>query len=267
MPLRDVHADNKALRAASLRRLRRAALILFVVILLIAAAALAPGWHKQISLESLIRHRAAIAALVADHPAMALASYVAFYAVAAGLSLPGVIFLTIGGGVFFGGLLGGIAAVIAATLGATATFLLAKRVLHRLAIRWIGPQAARFAAGFRTDAFSYLLFLRLLPVFPFSLGNLLPALCGVRLRTFVAATALGITPMTLAIAFFGAGIDSVLAVEIAQFQACLAAHGADCRLAFDIWMAVTPQFIGGLVAVAVAVLLPVVLRRAGMMRR
>lgn len=267
MPLRDVHADDKALAAVSLRPLRRGALILFVGILLLAAVALALGWRNQVSLESLIRHRAVIAALVANHPLSALTGYVAFYAVAAGLSLPGVIFLTIGGGVFFGGLLGGAAAVIAATLGATAAFLLAKSVLRRLAMRWLGPQVARFAAGFRADAFGYLLFLRLLPVFPFSLGNLLPALCGVSLRTFVTATVLGITPMTLAIAFFGAGIDSVLAIEIARFQSCLTAQGANCRLGFEIWMAVTPQFIGGLLAFAVAIVLPVVLRRARIARR
>lgn len=115
MPLRDVHADDKALAAASLRRLLRGALILFVVILLLAAVALAPSWHKQVSLESLIRHRATLGALVANHPLIALAGYVAFYAVAAGLSLPGVILLAIGGGTFFGGLFGSIAAVIAAT--------------------------------------------------------------------------------------------------------------------------------------------------------
>jgi uncharacterized membrane protein YdjX (TVP38/TMEM64 family) len=100
------------------------------------------------------------------------------------------------------------------------------------------------------------------PVFPFSLGNLLPALCNVRLGIFIAATLIGITPMTFAIAFFGAGLDSALAPQLDQFYACLSADKADCRLDFQLSMVVTPQLIGGLAALGVAALLPVFVRRS-----
>ncbi|MEJ2434613.1 MAG: VTT domain-containing protein [Pseudolabrys sp.] len=254
------HPGQTVVARQSIRRLWRSAALLLLVIVVLAGA-LALGGYKQLSLESLLRHRAAIAALVAGHPVTALAGFVACYALAAGLALPGVVFLTIGGGVFFGGLLGGFAAVAGATTGATAVFLLARLALRDLVMRWLGPQVARFAAGFRASGFNYLLFIRLVPIFPFSLGNLLPALCDVRLVTFVAATFIGITPMTLAIAFFGAGLDSALATEIAQYRACQAAGRADCSVDFKLWMAVTPELLFGLVALGVAALLPVLIRR------
>jgi uncharacterized membrane protein YdjX (TVP38/TMEM64 family) len=254
------HPEDTALARLSVRRLWRSAAVVLVLVAL-AVIALALGWHRQVSLESLLRHRATIAALVAGHPAAALAGFVAFYAFAAGMALPGVIFLTIGGGVFFGGLLGGLAAVVGATAGATAVFLIARNALRGIVLRWIGPQVTRFAEGFRASGFNYLLFMRLVPIFPFSLGNLLPALCNVRLATFMLATFIGIMPMTLAIAFFGAGLDSALAIQIEHYRACLAAGKPDCGLDFHFWMAVTPQFVAGLVALGVAALLPVLVRR------
>ena len=88
---------------------------------------------------------------------------------------------------------------------------------------------ARLAEGFREDAFSYLLFLRLVPAFPFFLVNLVPALAGVGLAPFVAATALGIIPATFTFAFVGAGLDSVIAAQGAAYNACIAAGHAGCR--------------------------------------
>jgi uncharacterized membrane protein YdjX (TVP38/TMEM64 family) len=253
-------AEDAALASLSRRRLWHGVGVLLVVAVLIAGA-LALGWHKQFSLESLLEHRAAIAALVAGHPAAALAGFIAFYAFAAGMALPGVIFLTIGGGVFFGGLLGGFAAVIGGTAGATMTFLIARNVLRGIVMRRIGPQVKRFAEGFRASGFNYLLFMRLVPIFPFLLGNLLPALCNVRLRTFMLATFIGIMPMTLAIAFFGAGLDRALALQIENYRACLSAGKADCGVEFHLWMAVTPQFGAGLFALGIAALAPVLVRR------
>jgi len=253
-------AAETAVSTASNRMLWRAGTVI-VAVLAVIVVLLAFGWRDQVSLESLVRHRAMLIALVADHPLTALACFVVIYALASGMALPGVVFLTIGGGAVFGGLVGGLAAMAGATAGATAVFVIGKTLLRRAAMRRLGPQVRRFAAGFRGGAFNYLLFMRLVPIFPFTLGNLLPALSGMRLLPFVAATFVGIGPMTLAIAFFGAGLDSALGAEIARYRACLAAGGSDCKLAFSIWMAVTPQFIGGLLALGFAVLLPVTIRR------
>lgn len=260
MPREKDHGDKAVLTTVSIPKLWRAGSIA-VAVLLVIVILLALGWREQVSLESLVRHRAMLIALVAEYPLTARASFVLFYALAAGMALPGVVFLTIGAGAVFGGLVGGLAAMVGATAGATAVFVIGKTLLRRVAMRWLGPQVRRFAAGFRRGAFSYLLFMRLVPIFPFTLGNLLPALCGMRVGPFVAATFVGIAPMTLAIAFFGAGLDSALSPEIERYRACLAAGGKDCELAFSIWMAVTPQFIAGLVALGLAALLPVLIKR------
>jgi uncharacterized membrane protein YdjX (TVP38/TMEM64 family) len=254
------NAGESALVDTAIHKLWRAGLVVGAL-LAVVVVLLALGWRDQVSLESLVRHRAMLIALVAAHPFMALTSFVVIYALAAGMALPGVVFLTIGGGAVFGGLIGGLAAMVGATAGATAVFAIGKTLLRRPAMRRLGPQARRFAAGFRGGAFNYLLFIRLVPIFPFTLGNLLPALSGMRLLPFVAATFFGIAPMTLAIAFFGAGLDSALGAELESYRACVAAGGHDCALMFSIWMAVTPQFLGGLLALGLAALLPVALRR------
>ena len=85
-------------------------------------------------------------------------------------------------------------------------------------MRRAGPRVEKVAEGFRADAFNYLLFLRLVPFFPFWLVNLVPALVGVRLRTFVIASALGMIPGTLAYAFFGSGLDSAIKAQNATLQ-------------------------------------------------
>ncbi len=121
------------------------------------------------------------------------------------LSLPGGAILTVIGGLLFGVIVGSVAAAVGALVGATAIFLIARSAAGEFLTRRAGPFAAKLAEGFRADAFSYLLFLRLVP-FPFWLVNLASALFGVRLSTYVAATAIGIVPATVAFAAFGAGL-------------------------------------------------------------
>ena len=128
-------------------------------------------------------------------------------------------------------------------------------------VRRAGPLASKLAEGFRAEAFYYLLFLRLVPAFPFFLVNLVPALAGVRLSTFVAATGLGIIPATFAFAFVGAGLDSVIRAQGALYHACLAAGRADCRLDFDIKAAVTLELLVALAALGVVALIPLAVKR------
>ena len=121
--------------------------------------------------------------------------------------------------------------------------------------------AGREGASKRDDAFSYLLFLRLVPAFPFFLVNLVPAIAGVRLVPFVTATALGVIPGSAAYAFAGTGLDSVIAVQKRAYDACLAAGRAGCHLAFDAMDILTPQLLGALVALGLLALVPIVVRR------
>jgi len=246
---------------ATLRRFVPLAVVLAAMV-----AVFATGAYRAVSLEMLVRHRMAIDAFIATHALGALAAFVALYVVAVALSIPCALFLTIAGGVLFGALAGGIAAMIGSTLGATVLFLVARNACGEALIRRAGPLGCKLADGFRADAFSYLLFLRLVPAFPFFLVNIVPALVGVRLSTFVLATMLGIVPATFAFAFFGSGLDSILAGQEHAFRACLESGRTDCTLHFDLSMILTPRLIAGLVVLGVIALVPVVVKRLKRMR-
>ena len=238
------------------------------VVLAVMALAVAMGWHRQLSFETLVRHRAAVEELVAAHRVMAILTFIAVYAAAVALSFPGAALLTVAGGAIFGTLIGGLAAATAATLGATSIFLITKYACSCVAqcgwTRRAVPLAEKLAAGFRKDAFCYLVFLRLVPLFPFWLINLISAPAGVALVPFVTATALGILPATFAFAFFGAGLSSAIVAEESAYQACVAAGEAGCHLDFDLQAAITPELIGGLVVLALIALIAPVVRLSGL---
>jgi uncharacterized membrane protein YdjX (TVP38/TMEM64 family) len=232
-----------------------------VVVVVVSGAVIAMGWHRQLSFETLVRHHEALREFIAMHELAAVGAYVALYVAVIALSVPVGFFLTLVGGILFGAVLGGAAAMVGATTGAILIFLIAKSAVGEHLMRRAGHLAGKLAQGFRADAFSYLLFLRLVPVFPFWLINLVPALCGVRLATFVAATALGIIPATFAIAFVGAGLDSVIAAQQAAYRSCLAAGRGDCRLEFHMNAALTPELLTALAALGIFALIPVAVKR------
>ena len=153
------------------------------------------------------------------HRVLAVLGFIGIYIVAVAFSVPGAAFLTVSGGFLFGLVVGAAAAVIGATIGATIIFLVAQdsaRRTHAEAGRPAAPPSWR--EGFRNDAFAYLLFLRLVPAFPFFLVNLVPAFAGVGLLPFVTATALGIIPGSLAFTFAGTGLDSVIAAQKSTYR-------------------------------------------------
>jgi uncharacterized membrane protein YdjX (TVP38/TMEM64 family) len=235
-------------------------LIALAVIAAAAVIAYLAFGRGAISLEALVRHRAAIDAFMTQHWALAVLAYAAVYAIAVSLSLPGAAFLTMAGGFLFGLLTGAAAAVIGATIGATVIFLVARTALGEPLLKCAGPRASQLAQGFRADAFSYLLFLRLVPAFPFFLVNLVPAFAGVKLSTFIAATALGIIPAALVYAFAGTGLDSVIAAQKANYDACIAAGHTDCSLTFNASDVLTPELIGALIALGLLALVPALVK-------
>ena len=251
--------ERAALRGGRGLRVTRVAPL--VLLLAAAAAVLVLGWHRQLSLDSLVRHRAMIEDFVALHRAAALAAFMAIYVAAVALSLPGAAILTMSGGLIFGAVAGSAAAVVAATIGATVLFLIARSALGGWLLCRVGPLAERLAENFRRDAFSYILFLRLVPVFPFWIVNLLPALAGAGLTPFVLATVLGVIPATVAFAFLGAGLDSIVASQQAAYRACLDDGRVDCRLDFDLEAALTPEFLTAIAVLCVVAVLPIVLKR------
>jgi uncharacterized membrane protein YdjX (TVP38/TMEM64 family) len=179
--------------------------------LLVAAgvAFIAVGGHKYLTFAALAENHDWLCSLVARWGLLAALLYIAVYGALVALSVPGGTVLTIAGGFLFGTWLGGLCAIIGATLGAMGVFLAARAGLGGLAQR-AGPLVSKLEAGFRANAFNYLLVLRLVPIFPFWLVNLVPALVGVKLRTYVLATFLGIVPATFIYASLGNGLGSVV---------------------------------------------------------
>jgi uncharacterized membrane protein YdjX (TVP38/TMEM64 family) len=221
---------------------RRLWAVLAVVALVVGLRA--AGLGEILSLETLARHRAALAGLVAANWAVAAGLFVLVYAAAVAVSVPGAVWLTISGGFLFGALAGTALTVVAATIGATLVFLLARRIFGADALDRLGPRAQRIAEGIRRDSVPYLLVLRLVPV-PFFLVNLVPAFCGVRTGIFAATTLVGIVPATAVFSLAGAGLGGVL----------------DAGGQFEIGQVLTPQILGALFGLAALSLLAIPLKR------
>jgi uncharacterized membrane protein YdjX (TVP38/TMEM64 family) len=253
-------AEDPSVTTSPTERFRVRRLVPLAAVAAVAILVVAMGWHRELSLENIVRYRTALGGFVNAHGLGAVAAFVAVYIVVVALSIPGGLFLTISGGILFGTIAGGLASVTGATIGAIIIFLMAKSAFGEHLMRRAGPLAARLAEGFREDAFCYLLFLRLVP-FPFFVINLVAALMGVRLGTFIAATAIGIVPAAFALAFLGVGIDSAVMAQETAYRSCLAAGGTNCVLDFNLKAAITPQLIGALVALGCAALIPIVVKR------
>ncbi len=235
-------------------------------LMLIAGAAGLVWWSgllEYVSLQQLAENRETLRDLVSGHLVLALLTFMVAYTAVVAMSLPVAAPLTLTGGFLFGGLTGGMATVVSATLGAVIIFLLARTALAGTFARKAGPLLGKFRAGFQDNAISYLLFLRLVPLFPFWLVNLAPALLGVKLRDFVVATFVGIIPGSFAFALTGAGLDSVLAAQISAFNRCRAQSPEPdaCAFELDPSSLVTPEMLAAFAALGVAALIPVLARR------
>jgi uncharacterized membrane protein YdjX (TVP38/TMEM64 family) len=197
-------ADDSPRRLFSARRLLPLGVLVAAWIVFMLA-----GGYRYLSFSALAQNRDWLCGLVQQWGILAAFVYIALYATLVALSVPGAAILTIAGGFLFGTWVGGLCAVIGATLGATSIFLAARAGLAGLAHR-AGRFVEKLEAGFRADAFNYLLVLRLVPIFPFWLINLVPALVGVRLPTYMLATFLGIVPGTFVYASLGNGLGSLV---------------------------------------------------------
>jgi uncharacterized membrane protein YdjX (TVP38/TMEM64 family) len=169
------------------------------------------GLFRYVSFDALAEHRGALARLVADRPVSAALLYLAAYTAAVGVSIPAGPVLTMASGLLFGRWLGAGLAFPAATAGACVLFLVVRSSLAPAVARRAAPFMERLRLGLERDGFWYLLSVRLLPIVPFPVGSIAPALVGMPFLPFAAATALGILPGTVLFASMGAGLDGVLA--------------------------------------------------------
>jgi uncharacterized membrane protein YdjX (TVP38/TMEM64 family) len=183
--------------------------------LLILLAALAAIWGSGLTSEltwaGLARNQGRLRDWVEAHPVLAPCLYVAIYMVSTALSVPQGALLTITGGLLFGAMAGAGLAVVGATAGAVVLFLAARLALADAMAARGGLTLAKLREALRRNGFSYLLAIRLLPLFPFWLVNLAASFCGMSLPAFAAATLIGIVPATFVFASIGAGLSGVLA--------------------------------------------------------
>jgi uncharacterized membrane protein YdjX (TVP38/TMEM64 family) len=167
------------------------------------------GGHETLRLETLREHRDELLAYTRAHYGRMLLISFGVYVATVALSVPGAAVLSLAVGFLFGRWVGTALIVSAATMGATLVFLAARYLFADAARRRLGERGRRFMEGFRHDAVSYLLFLRLVPVFPFWLANLIPAFTPVRTRTYVLTTAAGILPGSFVFANLGESLGRI----------------------------------------------------------
>lgn len=211
-----------------------AALVLFTVL----------GLSHRLSWAMLAHQKAALQGMVDGHPVLGALAFTALYGVVTALAVPESAVVTIAGGLLFGTVVGSVCTVLGATAGSVLLFLAARSTLRPLIAHRIQPWLDRVRPALERDGFNALLAMRLLPIFPFWLINLAPAVIGMRLAPYTAATFLGIIPGTVVFAAIGAGLSGTIA------------HGDPPNL--DALL--SPAVLAPLAGMAVLALLPILLR-------
>jgi len=215
------------------------------LLVLVVLAGAAFFFLRGIGWDSLARNQNLLMGWVAEHPVGSAGLFVVAYIMTAALSLPQASLLTVAGGLLFGAVLGCALAVVGATIGASILLVVVRsafaQALDRQRHRIPEPVQARLAR----DGFSYLLALRLLPLFPFWIVNLAAAVAGIRLAVFFPATLLGIIPASFVFSSIGAGVSTILAEGRTP----------------DLSVLFSARILLPLAGLAVLSLLPVVLRR------
>lgn len=205
------------------------------------AAFFALDGQRYLTLETLQQNRNALLEFTQQHYWQALLITVVVYTAATAISVPGAVLLSLATGFLFGRWVGTGVIVISATTGAALVFLAARYLFADAMRAKLGGKLRELSDGFARDAFSYLLFLRLVPLFPFWLVNLAPAFTDIRLSTYVAATAIGIIP--------GAFVFANLGQSLGRIQSTA--------------QLVSPETLGALALLGILALVPVLAKKFG----
>jgi uncharacterized membrane protein YdjX (TVP38/TMEM64 family) len=232
-----------------------------LVLASIALLIVVTGAHRWLSLDAVAMNKGRLEALVDSYFIPALLAFMATYVLVTALSLPGALIMTIVGGLIFPFWVSCLAVVVSATTGATILFLIAGSSLGEALRARGGDNLARISAGLRADAASYMLFLRLVPLFPFALVNIAPAIVGVPVKTFIWTTLVGVLPGTMAFTLAANSLDGVLDERKAVYNACKTLGQPDCKLTIDVSTLVSPKLLLAFAALGVIALIPVIAKR------
>ena len=220
-------------------------LVPLAILAALLIAFFASGLDKYATFDTLKDNREALLAFVRDNFLLAILIYVVGYALLTAASVPVASLVTVAGGFMFGIWFGTFLTVLAATIGATVLFLFARSALGEPLRQRAGPYIRRMEQGFQEDQVNYLLFLRLVPVFPFFAVNLAPAFLGVGAMVFAVTTFIGIIPGTAVYTIVGAGLGSVF----------------DRGEQFSLDSVLTPEILAALVGLGILSLVPIVIKK------
>ncbi|MFM5859273.1 FAD-dependent oxidoreductase [Aeromonas veronii] len=164
---------------------------------------------RYLTLDALQAQQAAVAQWVDSHFVSASLLFVLIYVLSTALSLPGASLLTLGGSAVFGVAWGLLLVSFASTLGATLAFLSARFLLRDWVTARFGDKLATFQSGMAKEGAFYLLSLRLIPIFPFFLVNLLMGLTPIRVSTYYWVSQLGMLPGTFVYVLAGSELANL----------------------------------------------------------
>lgn len=181
------------------------------------------GGDQYLNLQTIQENRAALLDYTENNLALMVVGTIIVYTLSTALSIPGAVILSLVVGFLFGRWAGTVIILFSATLGALLVFLAARYLFAETVRRRLGPLVHKLISGFHRDAFNYLLFLRLVPVFPFWLVNLAPAFTPIKTRTYFLATVIGIAPGSFVFANLGQSLGRIDSLDELMSRETLAA--------------------------------------------
>lgn len=202
-------------------------------------------FYRYFTFSTLSQYQYQLIIWAQQHYLLTVLSYMAIYIIVVAISVPGAALLTITAGFLFGVFPGVIYVVVSATTGACLLFLSVRNAIGNYFAQKASGWLKRMEAGFRKNAWNYLLFLRLVPLFPFWVVNIVPGLLAIPLRIFFSATLLGIIPGSLVYVWLGRDLGALLAVGKAP----------------DMLTILQPIFFLPILALAALSLAPIIYRR------
>lgn len=201
--------------------------------------------YDYLNFQTLKTHHDFLLTWAQQHNLLAVAIYISVYIALTAILAPGPVFLTLASGFVFGLWRGILYTDIGATLGAMIIFLAAKTALQDFLYQKTVSHLKYFRQGFQQNAWSYLLFLRLVPLFPFGLVNIVPAFFEVKTSTFFFTTLFGILPGTAVYVWLGSDLGEIFS----------AGHTPDLNLILQ------PKILLPILALALLSLIPIIYRR------
>jgi pyruvate/2-oxoglutarate dehydrogenase complex dihydrolipoamide dehydrogenase (E3) component/uncharacterized membrane protein YdjX (TVP38/TMEM64 family) len=189
--------------------MKKTKLLLVGVIVVLVAAFFYFDLGQYLNMETLKERQGEIDAYYREHPGRTIAIYFLAYVIMAALSLPGAVWITLAGGVIFGLWVGTLVISFASTIGATLAFLAARFLLRDWVQKRFGQSLRAVNEGVQRDGAFYLFTLRMVPLFPFWVINLVMALTPIRTPVFYIVSQIGMLAGTLVYVNAGAQLARI----------------------------------------------------------